>query len=132
MRKLLLILCLAFLGVCFAYPCFMLPIGAYKCENEVLGQKVEVEYRFAFSGKATVKVGENETEYNYKLKGNKIILSEDEEFDDSDLEIEMNSFYELDGTLDSLGKDMVNSIAMWITIGVGALSLLLIVLPSRK
>ncbi len=128
MRKILLILCIAFVVVCYGYPCFVLPIGTYKyTATTKIGDKeisTTTTYEFDFKGNAVIKNGDVETEYKYKLKGDEIILSLDEEFDDNDLKIQISSMYKLNGA--------INSIGMWITIGVGVLAFVLVITIPRK
>lgn len=129
MRKILLIICIAFVVLCYGYPCFILPFGEYKYEEttEVLGAEVTVEtsYKFNFKGKATMKVGDITTEYNYKLKGDTIILSLDDEYGNADdSEIKISNMYTL--------GNAINSIGLYSTIGVGILALVLVVTIPRK
>ena len=123
-RKILLLICVAFVVVCYGYPCFLLPFGNYEYKQEVAGAEITSSYSFAFNGKFTHKVGDIETEGFYKLKGNNIILSEDETFDDNDVQIKLTSMYEF--------NNHINKIGIYSTIGIGILSLILIVtIPKR-
>ena len=130
MRKILLIICIAFVVLCYGYPCFILPFGEYshKETSEVLGADVTVtySYKFGFDRKATYTSGDTSIEYNYKLKGNKIILSLDEEFGNlDDSEIIISNIYKF--------GEYINPIGLWSTVGIGILALVLVItIPKRK
>ena len=110
MRKILLLICIAFVVLCYGYPCFILPFGEYKYEETVAEVTTTYSMKFGFDGKATMTIDDISTDYNYKLKGNNVILSEDEEFGNSDdNEIVISSMYKL--------GEAVNSIGMFATIG---------------
>ena len=78
-------------------------------------------------GKVKVKTGEYESENYYILNGNYVIISEDNKFDDQDVKVKLNSMYSLDH-----GTELVNNIGMYMAIGIGALALVLILLPNRR
>lgn len=125
MRKILLLLSIVFVVFCYAYPCFVLPFGAYKYETTYGGVKVETTYQFKFNGKVKIKSGELEHELYYKVKGNELILSEDKEFTEDDSKVEMASMYKI--------GEAVNAIGQYTAIGVGVLSLLLVItIPKKK
>lgn len=126
-RKLILILCIAFVVVCYGYPCFILPFGQYVRTTEIGNAKVEAIYDFNWDGTVT---HEDElgltTKYYYKLKGNDVLLSENEDFDDDDNDsISINSLYNID-------NGYFNQVGMYVAIGVGVLALLLIITIPRK
>lgn len=130
MRKILLLVCIAFVVLCYGYPCFILPIGEYTHSetSEVLGVEVTNTYsvKFGFDGKAKVSYNNIDTEYNYKLDGNHVILSLDEEFGNSDdTEMIIDSIYRL--------GEAVNPIGLWTTVGIGVLAILMIVtIPNKR
>jgi len=119
MRKLLLILCIAFVVVCYGYPCLVLPFGTYSCKAEVAGTEITSTIKFGFDKKAEYTVGDVTLDLNYKLSGNTVILSEDEEFDESDMEITIGSIYRI--------GEYHNMIGLITTIGIGILALCLVV-----
>ena len=124
MRKLLLILCLAFVVVCYGYPCLVLPFGTYTTKTEVLGEEVTSTLKFGFDKKAEWTTGDITVETFYKLKGNTVVLSVDEEFDDSDLELTIGSIYRI--------GEYHNMIGLITTIGVGIFALCLIITIPKK
>ena len=125
LRKILLLICFAFVVVCYGYPCFILPFGQYEYSYEAAGITVTSSYSFGFDGKVKIKLAELESESFYKLKGNKIVISEDDKFEDSDMELKLASMY-------SIGN-YTNKIGMFSTIGLGVLALVLIItIPSKK
>lgn len=124
MRKLLLILCIAFVVVCYGYPCLVLPFGTYSCKTEVLGEEITSTIKFGFDKKAEYTIGDESVELNYKLSGNTVILSADEEFDDSDMEITIGSIYRI--------GEYHNLVGLLTTIGIGILALCLVVTIPKK
>ena len=125
-RKILLLICIAFVVVCYGYPCLILPFGSYEHTYEVLGVSVTESYSFGFDGKVTRKIGELEEEMYYKLKGNKIYFSDDKEFDFED------GLYSSISSISRIG-DYTNKIANYISIGAGALALVLVVtIPKNR
>ncbi len=127
MRKIVLILCVAFVVLCYGYPCFILPFGEYVRTTELGNVKMEEKYKFNFDGTCTYEdtLGVV-TNYHYKLSGNDVIISIDENFDDEiDYAISINSLY-------NVGNGFFNQIAMYVAIGVGVLALVLIITIPRK
>ncbi len=126
-RKFLLLICLAFVVIGFAYPCVILPVGSYTSTVA----NVTTSYKFAIDGTMqivvkTKELGEVKTDAFYKLKGNKVIISHDEKFDDKDLSLQITSFYGLAGGFKNIS-------AMVIAGGVGFIALVLIVtIPRRR
>ncbi len=126
MRKILLIICVAFVVLCYGYPCFILPFGEYSKTYELAGVSVEETYKFNFNGTCVHSLGELTTEYHYKLSGNDVILSINDTFDDEDdFTISINSMY-------NVGNGFFNQVGMYVAIGVGVAALLLIVTIPRK
>ena len=124
MRKLLLILCLAFVIVCYGYPCLVIPFGTYLCKTEELGEEVISTIKFGFDKKAEYTIGDITTDVYYKLSGNTVILSVDEEFNDSDMEITIGSIYRI--------GEYNNLVGLITTIGIGIFALCLIItIPKR-
>lgn len=126
-RKILLLICLAFVVVGYAYPCFVLPFGTFEGKIGEGDSKVEVSVKFDFNGKAKIKEAELEKDLYYKMKGDHIIISEDKEFDDKDEKIKLDSIYQL-----NYSTELTNKIGMYMSIGIGALSLILILLPNKR
>lgn len=130
-RKFLLLICLAFVVIGFAYPCVILPVGSYTSK---VGD-ISTSYKFAIDGTMEIVVktkGKDDKENQikkdafYKLKGNKVIISLDEEFDDKDLSLQICSFYSLTGGFQNIS-------AMVIAGGVGFIALVLILtIPRRR
>ena len=126
-RKIVLILCVAFVVVCYGYPCFILPFGEYVRSTEVGNIQIEAKYNFDWDGTVTK---EDEfgltTKYYYKLKGNEVWLSVDENFDDDyDISISINSLYNID-------NGYFNQVGYYVAIGVGILALVLIITIPRR
>jgi len=128
MRKLLSLLCILFVVVCYAYPCFVLPFGEYKLEKVISeDQKVELTLKFDLN-KVTITEGKIEQVYYYKVDGDEIILSDDTNFtEDDNFKLQLDSMYEI-----GYGEKARNDIGMYIAIGVGVLAVVLVLLPSKK
>ena len=127
LRKIVLILCVAFVVVCYGYPCFILPFGEYVRTTEIGNITTESTYNFDWDGTVTK---EDEfgftTKYYYKLKGNEVLLSVDENFDDDyDISISINSLYNID-------NGYFNQVGYYVAIGVGILALVLIITIPRR
>lgn len=131
-KKIVLLICVAFVVVCYAFPCFILPFGSYKGEIGSGESKVNVEMNFGFDGKVKTKIGDVKQTQYYKLNGNEIIISDDKTFDDSDVKIKLDSMYQFSLANGGLGVEMQNDIGMYMAIGVGALAVVFILLPSRR
>ena len=125
MRKILLILSIAFVVVCYAYPCLILPVWEYKHEVKVEDYTVTTIYKFKFGSKVDISINDVKTECYYKLKGREIIISTDEKFEESDERLQINSFYDVDGATNMVGQILV--------ILVGVMDLVLILtIPKKK
>lgn len=92
-----------------------------------------------FNGKVTVSTSATETttEYFYKLSGNKVIISDDETFDDNDMKLAISNMYQINmpqllSITDTEANLATNQVGMWVTIGVGVLALLLVVTIPRR
>lgn len=131
-KRILLLLCIAFVVVCYGYPCLILPFGEYKGEWSLFGAKYEVTYSFNFNGKVKTKQKitnggtstEENKEYYYKLSGNYVIISEDETFDDSDTKAKINTLYQF--------NNCQNMVGMFVAIGVGVLAVVLVLIPDKR
>ena len=132
MRKILLIISLAFFAVCFMFPCVILPFGTYKGELDFGSQKVEYFIKFQINGKVKARKGED-GEWNesfYKLKDGKIIVSDDKTFNNEDLELTIINANQISYPL--LGK-MENSIGLMVGIAILVLDVLLVItIPKKK
>ena len=125
-RKLLLLICIAFVVVCYGYPCLILPLGSYSYSYEDLeGNKQEYSIQFNFNG--TAIVDESETISYYKLSGDKVIISSDKNFEGDVFELKIKNLYELEGEV-----VVKNNIAMYSTIGVGVLAVILVFITPNK
>lgn len=127
LRKIVLILCVAFVVVCYGYPCFILPFGEYVRTTEIGNITTKSTYNFDWDGTVTK---EDElgitTKYYYKLKGNEVLLSVDENFDDDyNISISINSLYNID-------NGYFNQVGYYVAIGVGILALVLIITIPRR
>lgn len=131
-RRIILLLCLVFAIFVYAFPCFVLPFGTYKATyTNALTQETETAYMsFTFDGKIKDEDG-NIVNY-YRLKGNKIEVSDDEDFSSTHA-LSLTNAYTV--TLTPLGYEIkyINQIGLWASVGVGVLALLCIVtIPSRR
>lgn len=133
MRKIILLICMAFFFVCYAFPCFVIPFGEYK--GEIDGKEVVLK----FNWKGEVKDKDGEFLYYYKMEKNKVVLSDDKTFDDNDTKITLNSIYSFQKTTVDFASISVerisytNNIGMYSAIGVGILMVLLIItIPKRQ
>lgn len=126
MRKVFLVLCIAFVVLCYAYPCFVLPFGTYKYEETVAGTKIESTLKFHFDGTVDVEMEGVKQEFYYKLKGNEVILSVDKNFkDDEDTTMPITSMYSI--------ADHDNLVGQIIAGGVGVAALVLVLtIPRRR
>ena len=130
-RKLLLLICIAFVVVAYGYPCLIVPFGSYTYKYEEDGVKEEISLQFNFDG--TITSTDSDEKSYYKLKGNKIIISEDEDFTDEDLEITLKNIYEFEMPILVSSLEFRNNIGMYATIGVGALAVVLVLtIPSKR
>ena len=126
-RKILLLICMAFIALVYAYPCVMMPFGSYSGSIGSGDSKVERTMTFDTKGKVKIKTADDEREHYYKMDGRTVIISEDETFNEDDYSVRLNSIYEF-----NYENQMVNNIGLYMTIGVGALMFLLIVLPNKR
>ena len=125
MRKILLIISILFVVVCYGYPCLILPFGEYKYETTIGGVKFETTYEFKFNGTVTISQNDVEQKCYYKLKGNEVIISDDKKFNDDDMKLSISSIYKLGGA--------VNQIGQFVAIGIGVMALVLVcTIPSKK
>lgn len=125
MRKILLVISIAFVVLCYGYPCLILPFGEYKYETTIAGAKIETIYEFKFNGRVNISVNDAEQQYYYKLKGNEIIISDDKTFNDEDSKLAISSIYKI--------GNMVNQIGQFVAIGIGVMALVLVLtIPSKK
>lgn len=132
MRKIILLICMAFFFVCYAFPCFVIPFGEYK--GEIDGKEVVLK----FNWKGEVKDKDGEFLYYYKMEKNKVVLSETKDFN-NEIKIALNSIYSFQKTtVDSASISVerisyTNNIGMYSAIGVGILMVLLIItIPKRQ
>ncbi len=133
MRKVLLILCLAFFVLGFGWPTIILPYTKYSYKTD----DMEMSFTFQINGKVKVesKMGDSKTKQSYKYKVNfkdnaiEIIVSKEEK-----ISLKIDSFYKL--SMLSAGDMEIsptNKVAAGVSIGIGAAALLLIVFaPSKK
>ena len=132
-RKILLLLCIAFAVVAFGYPCFVIPFGSYDYKLTTLGETKQFSYSFKFDGTViktnyNIETGEKENEIKmyYKYKGNKVILSTDNKFDDNDEVLAIASIYRL-------GNTAFNVYGCAVAIGVAVVAAAIVVsMPRRR
>lgn len=139
LRKIVLLLCLAFAIVAFGVPCFIIPVGDYDFREKQNGITTEISYNFGFKGK--VKYTEKHLdkdgkevlptvtfEYYYKLKKNKIVLSLDNKFDETDPTLAISNMYRVTD-----GENMYfNPYACGVAIGVALLAGVLVCTAPNK
>lgn len=131
-KRIILLICVAFVVVCYAYPCVILPFGTYKGQIGSGEGKVEITMNFGFDGKVKIKSGEmDETQY-FKLNGNEIIISEDKTFDKNDIKVNLDSMYEFDLGEDMFSVEMKNTVGVYVAIGVGVLAVIMILIPNKR
>lgn len=132
LRRILLLICLAFVVVIYAFPCFVLPFGTYKATyTDPITEEKETEcWKFGFD--KTIKDEDGNLVYYYRLKGDKIELANDEEFS-STKEISLSNAYTFDVDFVLYQLKFVNSIGIWASVGIGVLALVCIItIPNRK
>ncbi|MBE7077012.1 MAG: hypothetical protein E7374_03905 [Clostridiales bacterium] len=133
MRKILLLLCIAFVVVCYAYPCLICPFGEYENKTTVGNVTTTSTLKFNFNGKVeqTTQVGDSKaqkTEYYYKLKkDNKVAIYEDKDCKNEIVRMNIDSIYEL-----NFLTEYKNNVGFYTAIGVGVLAVLLVLWPSKK
>lgn len=132
LRRILLLLCLAFVVVVYAFPCFVLPIGNYEAKYKNILTNEEETKTLTFTFDKTIKDENGDVVYYYRMKGNKIELSNDQEFTSS-TEISLSNAYTIIFTPLGIEMKFVNKIGVWATVGVGVVALLCVItIPSRK
>lgn len=138
MRKIFLLLCVAFAVVCYAYPCFVLPFGTYNYDymNQYTQKMETATLQFGFNGKV---VDQDGVEMFYKLNGTEIIISEDEKFDAAtDMVVKYKNIYQLHVPADGVDEKPAavltyrNVIGLYVTIGIGVVAVLLVITIPRK
>lgn len=139
-RKIFLILCLAFGVLAFGYPCLILPVGSYTQTITKDDVSSTLSYNFHWNGKVTQTMilepkggekTEDVKEFFYKLDWkNGVRISEDKNFDDKDALLPIANVFRITGPLGIY--QLRNQLAMWISIAVGVVDLLLIVTIPRK
>ena len=130
-RRIYLTLIIALVVLCYGYPMFILPVGNYTYKEKVGESTVEVSVKFAFDGSYSMKVGEVETTGYYKVKKGKIYFDDQKDVDTTDDTGAMSiaNMY----TITSGNDKIVNNIGQYTMLGLGVLSLLLVVtIPSNK
>lgn len=128
LKKILLLLSIAFVVVCYGYPFLVLPFGQYSTKLEIAGAEVEMTVQFSFEGEAKVKIGEGEeVVFFYEVKDRNVELKVNSEADPSYV-FNLDSLYEINFGSQTLRND----IGMYAAIGVGALAVILVLLPTKK
>ena len=133
-RRILLLICLAFVVVCYAYPFFVMPFGEYAYSTTTEGVTSTVTYKFAFGGQGevTTKIGgvASSTKFTYKTSGQKVLIKNEDS--SGEYELTLGNMYQV--SLGMLGTtvNLKNNIGMWISIGVGAVAVVAIIWPSRR
>lgn len=130
-RKIYLTLIIALVVLCYGYPMFILPFGSYTYKEKVGDAVVESAIKFQFDGSYSIKMGDAEQTGYYKVKNGKIYFGTDKEVDttsDSGVMTLTNMYTITSGT-----AKIVNNIGQYTMLGLGVLSLLLVVtIPSSK
>ncbi len=138
MRKFLLLICIAFTFFAFCWPCTIFPFTNYTCTVTVGDLKTTQKFNFKLNGKVDVtsvaKLGEEEQEnkttmfYKISFKNKTVKMAEKKEDLKDATPIKINNIYSL-GT----GVEMKNKIAMWTSVGVGAVAVLLVLtIPGKR
>lgn len=136
-RKIFLTLTIALVVFCYGYPMFVLPFGDYKYSYKVGDATKTITMNFKFDGSYAVKGDAPETTGYYKVKKGKLYLasSKDDlkEVDEND-GVPISNMYEFGYELGTLGNvKFENTIGKYTMIGVGVLSLLLVIsIPNRR
>ena len=130
-RRIYLTLIIALVVLCYGYPMFILPFGSYTYKEKVGDAVVEYSIKFQFDGSYSMKVGELESSGYYKVKNGKIYFDTDKEVDTSSDSgaMSLTNMY----TITSDTAKIVNNIGQYTMLGLGVLSLLLVVtIPNGK
>lgn len=140
-RKLLLLLCIAFVVIGYAYPCVVLPVGTY---NGQISETETRSYKFGWGGMVdiTSKVKNEKEEQEaavtitqyYKLKGDRILICENEKFEENVEELQICSIYKISGIGDEgQNANCTNIGSIVLTSCVGFVAVLLILsIPSKR
>lgn len=135
LRKIVLLLCIAFAVFCFGYPCLILPIGSYELDKPIGKLEAVTTYQFKFNGKVEITtklkddsngISTTETMY-YKLKGNKIVLSKEKK----PTKDEENDWLAI-SSIFRLGNGAFNVYACGASIGVALLAAVLVATAPNK
>lgn len=130
-RRIYLTLIIALVMLCYGYPMCILPFGSYTYKEKVGDAVVEYSIKFQFDGSYSMKVGELENTGYYKVKNGKIYFDTDKEVDTSSDSgaMSLTNMY----TITSDTAKIVNNIGQYTMLGLGVLSLLLVVtIPNGK
>ena len=142
MRKLLLLLCVAFAVVGFCYPCVIFPFTDYTCTIKIAETDVTTSYNFKLNGKVdiTIKTSnsllntkDTKTKY-YKLdfKNRKVLINDTKEFENAQ-GFSIDNIYNLNMGSGVKELDLYkNKIAMWTSVGIGIFAVLLIITIPKK
>lgn len=130
-RKIYLTLIIALVVLCYGYPMFVLPFGSYTYKEKTGDAVVEYSIKFQFDGSYSIKMGGLENTGYYKVKNGKIYFDTDKEVDTSSDSgaMSLTNMY----TITSGSIKIVNNIGQYTMLGLGVLSLLLVVsIPSSR
>lgn len=136
-RKIFLTLAIALVVLCYGYPMFVLPVGNYKYSYKSGEETKTATLTFRFDGSYSLDgFGASELTGYYKVKNGKLFFNDTKDFSAVDEEdgIKITNVYEL--TMDvgtSSSWTFENAIGKYTMLGVGVLSLLLVLtIPSSK
>lgn len=142
MRKFLLLICVAFTFFAFCWPCTIFPFTNYTYTTKSEVGETTIKYNFNFTGKVKVttitKIGdvsnENKTEMLYRIsfKNKTIKFSETKEGFKDAIPVSLNNIYSFGFNVAGIKAEMKNSVAMWTSVGVGAVAVLLILTIPKK
>lgn len=125
MRRILLLLCVVFVALAYAVPCFVLPFGSYEQTSEVAGVSVKTTLSLTINGEAKYKIGDTEeVKCFYKIKDGEVNLYLEKDSEEVFQTLTINSFNKLNG--------MKNKIGDYITIAFGVIAVVGILLPYKK
>lgn len=136
-RKLLLILSIAFAVFAFGYPCMIFPYTNYTYTYTEKEVEISSTLKFQLNGRVKItgdtslgSLGLVEQEnYYYKIsfKDQKVLISDTKEFENA-MKLDINNIYSLGGN-----NGYTNNVAKWTSLGVGVVTLLLVLtIPTKR
>ncbi len=143
-RKLLLILSIAFAVFAFGYPCMVLPYTNYTFTYTEKDVEISSTLKFQLNGRVKITGDSSvsssglveQENYYYKIsfKNRQVLISDTKDFGNA-MKLDIDNIYSLRSGALSLvsSKGYINNVAKWTSIGVGVVALLLVItIPTKR